>query len=81
MSTYVEIRLVCDLSEQIPKIIIFQRVDKAYEIRFETYNLSANIKEIKEYFGFDNIGMLDRSLDILPLCTHVYEGCYEIVRG
>jgi len=69
------------ISEQIPKIIVFQRVDKAYEIRFETYNLAANIKEIKEYFGFDNIGMLDRYLDLMPLCIHVFEGRYEIIRN
>ena len=69
------------IPDQNPKIIVFRRTDKAYEIRFETYNLPANIKEIKEFFGFDNIGMLDRSLDLLPLCTHIYEGCYEIVRG
>ena len=69
------------ISDQIPKILVFQRVDKAYEIRFETYNLPANIKEIKEFFGFDSIGMLDRHLELVPLCTQVYEGRYESVRG
>ena len=68
------------ISGQIPKIIVFQRVDKAYEILFETYNLPANIKGIKEYFGFDNIGVLDRNLDLMPLCTSVFEGRYEVVR-
>jgi len=68
------------ISEQIPKIIVFRRVDKAYEIRFETYNLPTNIKEIKEYFGFDNIGVLDRNSNIIPPCTHVFEGQYVVVR-